>query len=154
MKEIVNHPGYYVTETGEVYSSKSGKYLAQATTKKGYKTVRLYTAHYFTKQVHRLVAKAFIPNPLNLPEVDHDDEDKTNNNVSNLQWITTQGNCEKAHAKHYIVENVASGERFEIYNVRKFCRENNLNQSNLIQTRNPTSKWGKHQSQGFRLISR
>lgn len=50
-----------------------------------------------TYLVHRLVAASFLPNPLNLPYVDHIDDDPANNNISNLQWCTASYNNSKKH---------------------------------------------------------
>lgn len=47
---------------------------------------------YYNGSLHRKVAEAFIPNPLNLPEVHHIDGNKLNNHVSNLKWVTHQEN--------------------------------------------------------------
>ena len=60
---------------------------------KGYEMVALYKeGKARNTKVHRLVAQAFIPNPNNYPQVNHKDEDKTNNCVDNLEWCDTQYN--------------------------------------------------------------
>lgn len=63
------------------------------------------------KKVHRLVAEAFIPNPQNLPQVNHKDENKSNNNVDNLEWCTASYNINYGTRK----EKVSSRERKEVF---------------------------------------
>ena len=67
--------------------------LLQNNSTKGYKQITLSKNNKrSTKKVHRLVAQAFIPNPDNLPDVNHKDENKHNNNVNNLEWCTKEYN--------------------------------------------------------------
>lgn len=92
---VVGYEGLYKVSTeGNIKSIRRNKILSPNTNKDGYKRVSLYknkaSKHY---SVHRLVAQAFIPNPDNLPQVNHIDEDKSNNCVSNLEWITPKDNC-------------------------------------------------------------
>ena len=66
-----------------------GQVLKARTTDDGYLQVQLSRGdNPKTIKVHRLVAEIFIPNPTELPEVNHKDEDKTNNSVSNLEWCS------------------------------------------------------------------
>ena len=78
----------------------SGKQMKQCLKNNGYKSVSL-TKGGATKAfyVHRLVAEAFIPNPDNLPMVNHKDEDKTNNFVENLEWCTNNYNINYGTAR-------------------------------------------------------
>ena len=86
---------YEVSDQGRVKSLKfgKGKILKPFRNKGGYLRVGL-CKNGEMKQcfVHRLVAKTFIPNPDNLPEVNHKDEDKENNSVQNLEWCTDKYN--------------------------------------------------------------
>lgn len=86
---------YQVSDLGRVRSFKSGKWqtLKNRLTPRGYYLVTLYKDGKATnKWVHKLVAQAFIPNPDNLPQVNHKDEDKLNNAASNLEWCTAKYN--------------------------------------------------------------
>lgn len=88
---ISGHPRYFVSTSGQVWSSVTGKCMKQYE-RKGYSTVGIYKdseSKYPSRPfVHRLVAEAYLPNPDNLPIVDHIDRNKSNNVVENLRWVT------------------------------------------------------------------
>ena len=91
-KEIDGYTGYKISNTGKVLG-KRGSILHQTQSNCGYRIVHLSEKGIVKwRSVHRLVAQAFIPNPDNLPEVNHKDEDKTNNCVDNLEWCTSSYN--------------------------------------------------------------
>lgn len=102
-RDVPGYEGYYqVSNLGRVKSLDRfvnkcdgttqilrGKVIKPRLSKTGYVSVQLQkNRKVFHTNLSRVVASAFIPNPYNKPEVDHIDTDKTNNNVTNLRWVT------------------------------------------------------------------
>lgn len=117
-KDVPGYEGHYqVSSWGNVKSldrvinrsgtqgnpSLPGRLLSQQKNDKGYLRVRLcLNAKNKTARVSRLVALAFVPNPDNLPEVNHDDLDKENNHYKNLSWSTRIENIHHAFKNRVI----------------------------------------------------
>lgn len=90
-KDIKNYKGFQISNLGRV-KRDNGKLLSVYIQNKGYCCVSIYKEHKtFHPTVHRLVAEAFLPNPNNYKQINHIDCDKTNNNLSNLEW------CDQAY---------------------------------------------------------
>ena len=93
---------YEVNEKGEVRNVKSKKPVSGYLEKNGYIRMKFENkclGGVVRTSAHRLVAEAFIPNPDNLPEVNHIDSNRANNHVSNLEWVTHSGNMKHAYHK-------------------------------------------------------
>lgn len=98
MKRIAECPRYSVTSDGRVYSHITDKFLKHSFDKNGYPQLPLREGGiYITRKIHRLVAEAFLANPECKITVNHIDGDKTNNDVSNLEWATHSENTVHAY---------------------------------------------------------
>lgn len=93
--DITGYEGLYqINRAGQVWSVKRQKFLKQNIHRDGYYNVMLSKENKRKyPQVHRLLALQFLPNPLELPQVDHIDINKTNNSLDNLRWVSHRANC-------------------------------------------------------------
>lgn len=100
-KVVETYKGLYeISNKGRLKSLHKGKehFMKPTITNDGYsKTMLSKNGKPKTHTIHRLVALAFIPNPLNLPLVNHKDTVKSNNWVDNLEWETVAGNTTHMH---------------------------------------------------------
>ena len=153
------HPIYevYFCEDGTAIS-KNGRTIApKLGGQEGYERVSIEVwldAHNrVTKALSRWMAETYLPNPHNCSDVDHIDGNPDNNTLSNLQWLTHQKNAEKTHAKVWIIEDVHFQQSFEVYNLKKWCREHGVNFSALLATSpHCKGKDKRRQSGGYRVL--
>lgn len=145
IEELIDIKGYeglyQVSNLGEIYSILKNKKLIGYVNNKGYRYVQLCKGNKRSGfSVHRLVAEAFIPNPENKPQVNHIDEDKTNNMVSNLEWCTAKENINHGTARERTMEHlrqpiraidIASGEYNNYESLTQCGKELGLEISNI-----------------------
>lgn len=135
---IKDFPNYRIDKIGNVFNS-NGLKLKPSISNTGYLRVSLSNNDVKHKRflVHRLVAETFIPNPNNYPQVNHKDENKTNNCVENLEWCTPLYNLnyskviEKASiAKEKMVRCITTNEVFSSF--KEIEDKFGLSYSNLV----------------------
>ena len=93
--QVSKFPNYMISSCGRVMNIRTFRVLKPGINSRGYLGVVLSSnVEVSSKQIHRLVAQAFILNLTNLPCVDHKDRNDQNNHLSNLRWCTRKENCQ------------------------------------------------------------
>jgi DNA-binding transcriptional regulator YiaG len=98
-KDIEGYEGLYKCSLDGLIKSlprntTPGKILSGGISASGYRMIWLYKdGHRRNKNVHRIIAETFIPNPKNLPQVNHKNGNKLDNRKKNLEWTTESGNA-------------------------------------------------------------
>ena len=128
-KDIKGYPNYQISNLGRVWSKKRQIYLKPHKNNSGYLSVLLPSINgkYKRELIHRLVALTFIDNPDNLPCVNHKDENKENNVVSNLEWCSRSYNINygtrNERASKALNKAILCIETGEIFTSGKECAE-------------------------------
>lgn len=104
-KDVADYEGLYMVSNLGNIKNKNNKILKLTTNKKGYlKTNLSKNGKLKTVFPHRLVAEHFVPNPNNLPQVNHKNENKQSNEDWNLEWCTNQYNLNYGTARQRCAE--------------------------------------------------
>ena len=135
-KDIKNYENIYkVNKNGKIINIKRNKIRKSRIDKYGYERIILNKNN--KKQnllVHRLVAEAFIPNPNNLPQINHKDENKQNNNVNNLEWCTQKYNCNYGTKNERAKLKISQANKGKHYSINTEFKKGNIAWNKNINT--------------------
>jgi hypothetical protein len=144
---------YYVNEYGDVFHN--GKQLKPIMNRRYNKGVAVKDKYYYISiwregirksySIHRLVAELYVPNPNNLPEIDHKDNNRFNNHYTNLEWVSGEENRDRAR------ETGVSGHKLTDDDVR-YIRENYKKKSKDFSGVKLSQMFNIHESQISRLV--
>jgi predicted XRE-type DNA-binding protein len=154
-KDIPGYEGHYqISNLGRVKSIKFKNHRIMKTkVDMGYEQIGLRLPNKIKKffKIHRLVAKAFISNPNNYPQVNHKDGNKLNNHVENLEWCSSSQNVK--HSFDILGKQIPKGENStssklkesDVLAIRQLLKEGNLSQQKIAD------KYGISQAQVWRI---
>ena len=134
LNSLENYPNYTVRKDGSIWSNKTYRRLRSKYRQDQYERVVLRNDFGSkTFMVHRVVAMVFIPNPNNLPYVNHIDLNKRNNNVENLEWISPRENslhwvraakkCKSLRNRSMSILSISKELNIEPYLVKAYLRD-------------------------------
>lgn len=153
---IINEfDNYGISNLGNIKNIKKKNVLTPYLNKSGYLTYTFcQNGIKKTFRIHRLVALYFIPNPENLPYVNHKDGDKTNNKVENLEWVTAKENDNharktglKIQEKPIIAENITTKETIAFKSVTEAGAILGVNKGTISKVLNGK----RNQTHGYRF---
>jgi len=139
--KIEGFSNYLAEDTGRIFSLSKKDYINSYENNYGYRFVSIKSneGKWITEYIHRIVAKSFLKNPNNYPNVLHLDDDPKNNNVSNLKWGTQSENIKMCvEHKRFVANNQylknpiewklknPNGKIHITKNLKEFCIDNKL----------------------------
>ena len=160
-KPIKDFEDYSITSDGKVISYKFSEPRVMKTwlQEAGYENIKLSknnkTYHFL---VHRLVAEAFIPNPNNLPEINHKNKNRSDNRVENLEWCSRIDNLYDSYSTMSSIRNFIICELYKEDTVELIGTFNSIKEASRYAADNYGCSFSgmikNYRSKGYKLVKK